>query len=248
MTEIEIYPQAEGEPRQQAASAPYMSYKGFKNYLVKFQTEGLPARFDGSYFGNVSGSIVAQVRGTLRYFDLIDDDRMPTLALQAVADASEADIAPMMKAVFEAKYADCLALASNATYDQLADVLRERGLSGATIRKAVTFFIGMADDMGVPYSPHFKKARTSTGNGTARRRAKKAVEPTTPPPPPHQPKQVDNSPEALRAKYINLLMTKVEGAGDGQLDADLLNRIERALGFEEQQAATTEEVGTKDSL
>lgn len=248
MTEIEVYAKTEAEPRQQAASAPYMSYKGFKNYLVKFQTEGLPARFDGSYFGNVSGSIVAQVRGTLRYFDLIDDDRVPTAALQAIADASEADIATMMKAVFEAKYADCLALAQNATYDQLADVLRDRGLSGATVRKAVTFFIGMADDMGVPYSPHFKKARTSSGNGTTRRRTKKVTEPVPAPAPPVQQKEQDNSSEALRAKYINLLMTKVEQAGDGQLDADLLNRIERALGFEEQQHVTTatEEVGTKD--
>jgi hypothetical protein len=242
MTESGTHPQADGEPRQGAAPAPYMSYKSFKTYLLKFQAEGLPARFDGSYFRNVSGSVVAQVRGTLRYFDLIDDNREPTQALKDLADASEADIAPMLKQVFEEKYADCLGLATNATYDQLAAIFRARGLNGATVRKAITFFIGMAENLGVPFSSHFKKAPTTAGNGAARRRPKRASEPVTVTPAPPVQLRQENDPEALRAKYVNLLLKKVDESTD-ELPADLLDRIERALGYEErpapQGAATT---------
>lgn len=223
----------DAEPRQQTVAAPYMSYKGFKNYLTRFQAAGLPARFDGSYFGNASGSIVAQVRGTLHYFGFIDDDREPTDDLKIIAESTESQIPGLLKPVFEDRYSDCLSLAKNATYDQLAEVFRTRGLSGATVRKAITFFIGMAEDVGAQFSPHFKTARgASTGNG-AKRRPRKPAE--TPPPPPAQHDRVtkneETSTEVLRAKYINLLMKKVEDSEE--LPDGILDRIERALGYED---------------
>jgi hypothetical protein len=238
--QIDAVPAAGGDDaKQQPASAPYMSYKGFQNYLTRFSEEGLPGRFDGSYFGNASGSLVAQVRGTLRYLDLIDEDKHPTDLLKTIVDADEGERKQYLKMIFEEKYADALVLNKNATAGQLADVFRERGLSGATVQKAITFFLGMAEDVGVELSPHFKKGRVSAGNGTTRRRATKRTEQPTPPPAPPAVQQTeDNSPEALRAKYVNLLMKKVE-ASESELPADLLDRIERALGYEEKSSPAT---------
>lgn len=227
------------DAKQQPASAPYMSYKGFQNYLTRFSEEGLPDRFDGTYFGNASGSLVAQVRGTLRYLDLIDEDKLPTELLKTLADADEGVRKQYLKMIFEEKYADALVLSQNATAGQLADVFRARGLSGATVQKAITFFLGMAEDVGVDLSPHFKKGRVSAGNGSTRRRRNPKAEP--PPPPPPQPavqQPQDTSPEALRARYITLLMEKVDRA-EGDLPADLLDRIERALGYEDKSSTTT---------
>src|SRR5262245_45725179 len=53
-------------------SVPYMSFQGFRSLLDRLRREGLPQVFDRSFFGEVSGSLIAQIRGTLRFFDLID--------------------------------------------------------------------------------------------------------------------------------------------------------------------------------
>ena len=47
------------------ASVPYMSFQGFCNLIDRLNADGLPQLFDRSFFGEVSGSLVAQTRGTL---------------------------------------------------------------------------------------------------------------------------------------------------------------------------------------
>lgn len=218
------------EAKQQAPGAPYMSYKGFQNYLTRFSEEGLPGRFDGSYFGNQSGSLVAQTRGTLRYLDLIDDDKHPTDLLKTIVEADEGERKQHLKMIFEEKYADALALSKNATAGQLAEVFRERGLSGATVQKAITFFLGMAEDLGVELSPHFKKGRAAASNGGTRKR--RAAKTTPPTPTPHVVEHKPTSVEAQKAAYVNMLMelAKKDDA-DGNSQQALLDRIEKALGI-----------------
>lgn len=220
------------DAKQKAPGAPYMSYKGFQNYLTRFSEEGLPGRFDGSYFGNQSGSIVAQTRGTLRYLDLIDDDKHPTDTLKTLVESDESERKQYLKMIFEEKYADALALSKNATAGQLADVFRERGLSGATVQKAITFFLGMAEDVGVELSPHFKKGRSVASNGgTRKRRATKTAQPT-PQSTPHVEPPKPTSVEAQKAAYVNMLMdlAKKDNAETSTQQA-LLDRIEKALGI-----------------
>jgi len=219
--------------KQGASTAPYMSYKGFKNLIVKFDGAP-PGRFDSSYFGNASGSYVAQVRTTLKYFDLIDDDKHPTDLLKDLAAANEGDRQLTLKMMFEEKYADALALSANATSGQLAEVFRTRGLSGATIQKAIAFFLGMAEDVGVDISPHFKKGRAvATSNSGTRRRTKRALPaPPSPPagPTPPPPPSVSTA-EQQKVKYVDMLMALVQSAEPGA-QPELLDRIERALGYD----------------
>lgn len=220
------------DAKQQAPGAPYMSYKGFQNYLTKFAEEGLPGRFDGSYFGNASGSLVAQTRGTLRYLDLIDEDKHPTDLLKTIVEADESERKQYLKMIFEEKYADALALSKNATAGQLADVFRQRNLSGATVQKAITFFLGMAEDLGVELSPHFKKGRAVASNGgTRKRRAAKTTQPT-PTVTPHVVEHKPTSVEAQKAAYVNMLMelAKKDDA-ESSMQQALLDRIEKALGI-----------------
>lgn len=233
-SEFENAPVPAGEDaKQQPASAPYMSYKGFQNYLARFAEEGLPGRFDGSYFGNASGSLVAQVRGTLRYLELIDEDKHPTDLLKTLAEAEEAERKQYLKMIFEEKYADALALSKNATAGQLAEVFRNRGLSGATVQKAITFFLGMAEDVGVELSPHFKKGRVAASNGSTRRRrsSKPAAEPIPVAQPLVQQPRVSTEAEQ-KAKYIEMLMELAKrDDADSDFQQALLDRIEKALGI-----------------
>lgn len=215
------------EPRQQAPGAPYMSYRSFRKYLEDFELLGLPAQFDSSYFASASGSTVAQLRGTLRFFDLIDDDRRPTPLLAALLDASEDDQKIALKDAFESHYEKANALDRNATRGQLADVFREQGLSGDTVQKAIGFYLSMADDVGIELSPYFKRARSSTASGPRKRRASKAKGTAQVS---AQSGGTSSRIEEQRAEYVKMLMD-LATRSDGQASPDLLDRIEHALGL-----------------
>lgn len=223
------------QPRGAPASAPYMSYRGFKGFLEKFaEPNGLPARLDKSYFNGASGSLVAQVRGTLKYFDLIDDAYEPTDMLREIINAAEADQRDFLKMIFEEKYADALALNKNATAGQLAEVFRTRGISGATVQKAISFFLSMAEDVGVEVSSHFRTGRAVSTSTPRKRAAKKTAVKDVAPPAPPAPRVT--SAEAQKAKYIDMLM-ELASKGDTP-QADLLDRIERALNIGDSEAPT----------
>jgi hypothetical protein len=224
-------PEAQSESRHAVMKAPYMSYAGFKALVEKLIADGIPGRFDKSYFGNISGSLVAQTRGTLRHFDLIDDEQHPTDLLRQLIESDEQSRKALQKQMFLEKYPDALALSENATNGQLADVFRGRGLNGATVTKAINFYLGMAQDVDVALSPHFKKGRVVVvPSGSRKRRATKAPQKTGIAPVPMPPV---TSKEVQRAKYVEMLMT-IAAKSDGEMpSADLLDRIERALGYEE---------------
>jgi hypothetical protein len=222
------------DEKKQSGSAPYMSYKGFKNYFAKFAEDGVPARFDSSYFGNVSGSLIAQVRGTLHHLDLIDDERRPTERLKRIVAADDAGRKTYLREIFEEKYSDALALDENATSGQLAEVFRKRGLGGATVQKAAAFFLSMAQDVGVEVSPHFKKSGTPSGNGGVRkRRAPKTQQQIPAPPPPRGPPKTTTV-EEQKAAYVTMLMDLAKNSQDDTVQDSILNRIERALGIGEE--------------
>ena len=223
------------ERAARTTGAPYMSYKGFTGYLDKFHSSGLPSRFDTSYFNGASGSLISQTRATLAYFELTDIGRVPTPTMHALAAADEAERKKLLSELFHEKYADALALGRNATMGQLGEVFKARGLSGATISKAITFYLQMAQDLGFELSPHYK-VRAASASGTSKRRrgaasATKAAEQIVPPASATPPVQQPVTLEAQKAAYVTMLMdlaTKQDGGSDA---GQLLDRIERALGI-----------------
>lgn len=235
-----------GEPPNEtrAVTAPYMSFQGFRHLLDRLGTEGPPQVFDRSFFGDVSGSLVAQNRGALKFFDLIDDDKRPTELLRAVASTEGDDRIAILRKLAEKKYSAVIALGTDATQGQLVEAFRATGLSGESVTKAISFYMSLADYTGLPVSPFFRRApgrtTSSSANGARRastRRKKPPVssEPTVPPVV-HRP--VDSLGEKKSA-YIDLLMKLAEQSGEkGEVQADLLDRLERALGYETSPSGT----------
>lgn len=222
------------------ATAPYMSFQGFRNLLDRFANEGLPQIFDRSFFGDVSGSMIAQTRGTLRFFDLIDDDRRPTEVLRTIAAAdTESRRVEVLRDLTQKKYSNVIALGVDATQGQLVDAFRTTGLSGESITKAITFYLGLADYTGLPVSPFFKKTATRplTANGSAPRRPsarkKRALSLPSIPQPTTSEGRSSNTLEEKKSAYIDLLMKLAEQSAEkGEIQSDLLDRLERALGYE----------------
>lgn len=242
MTEVEQG--AGGTDASSPASAPYMSFQGFVNLLNKLKDDGVPSVFDGSFFGALSGSLVAQTRGTLRFLDLIDESKRPTASLEPLANAADDERRQMLRSLAESKYADVLALSPNATQGQLAEVFRTRGLSGQTIPKAIAFYTGLAEYVGLPMSPYFKKGRPvssgGSGVGTVRRSSRRRKSPDTISGALTVEQPALPSLDVKKSAYIDLLMKLVqdETSPDGQ--KDLLDRLERALGYESPPTAAKE--------
>lgn len=222
-----------------APTPAYMSFTGFRSLLDRLGNEGLPQVFDRSFFGEYSGSLIAQIRGTFRFLDLIDEDKRPTDQLRAIIDADEQGRIALLRKVAEEKYASALALGADATQGQLAEVFRVAGLSGESLTKAINFYVGLADYVNLPVSPFFKRptVRVSTGSGNGpRRTSSRRRKPSNVPvePPAAQGQQSVSPIEEKRSAYIDLLMKLAEqsGANGGEVQQDLLNRLERALGYE----------------
>lgn len=211
-------------------AAPYMPGGAFTNSFARYADGGLPDVFDKSYFGNISGSTIAQTRSTLRYFDLIDDEYAPTDMMRDLVAADEETRKSLLKMMVEEKYPDALALSMSATSGQLAKVFNDRGINGQTVDKAISFYLHMLDYLGIPYSSHFKKRRASNGGGSRRRAAKKQVQETPVVHAPPKPKVATE--EEQKAAYVQTLLdlAKKDGA-DAEIQSAIFDRIEKALGI-----------------
>jgi hypothetical protein len=223
---------AEASRRAQSGeSPPYMSFTSFLTLLDRIEENGPPNQFDRSFFGNISGSIVAQNMGTLRFFGLLDGKvpRQPLLS----SLTSPAGRKAVLRQLIEEKYPEAVRLGEQrGTAGQLDQTFKDRGLNGATVRKAVTFYLQAADYAGIPVSPHFSKPRPPVSSGTRRPAASRrgSRKGSTPEPAPTTPASAPTDKETQRSRYIDMLMGLVEKSE--QPDAGLLDRIERAIGIE----------------
>lgn len=216
---------------------PYIAFPTFVRMLNRLRDHGVPNVFDASYFGPTSGSTIALHRGTFRTMGLMDDDKRPTPLMRELAAADDDQRTQMLRDIGDQLYAEALQLGPQATSGELADVFRSQGISGATVQKAVSFFLAFADHVGYQLSPHIKPLRLTSSKGSTRRRrpprsatSGRVVDQT------HQEPMTLHKPvetlDAKKAQYIDLLMDLAKsGAKDGELADSLLDRIERSLNM-----------------
>lgn len=230
-TNIVPIPSRRGERRQRAPVAPYVSYKTFKRFLARVVKDGSPTRFEDDFFGDVSGSHIAQLRGTLRYFGLIDEWKRPTAVLNSYLDGTSNERVEMLRSLFDRSYSDVQSLGSEVSESALRSLFEERGLSGTTVQRAVDFYQAMLLDIGKTTS-HTQVARDSET-----RLEPDVVGPvpvgqgTVPSPGMGHSETVSSSADDQRARYVEMLMDLARNSQDDSEVGDLLDRIERTLGI-----------------
>jgi hypothetical protein len=226
---------SDDEPQRgvtEGPTAPYSSFASFIRLLDRLKEDGVPQLFDGSFFGQQSGSLVAQTRGTLRFFGLIKENKQPTDKLHELVAADDEGRIKILRELGEEKYASALALGTNATTGQLSEVFRAMGLTGNSVVRAITFYVSYAERVGLPLSPFFKKGKVSTPNGGSPRRTSRRRKPAVEA---GQAPTVTSTPttsiEAKKAAYIDMLMDFAKKS-EQPPDAEFLDRIERVLGYD----------------
>ena len=208
------------------STRPVAPYVPFKTFLAALETleRGIPNQLDRSVWPSYSGAIQGQLLGAFRYLGLMDDDYSPTAAVRELAANRDAR-RPLLRTLIEKRYQRLIALDLNRTSPrQLEEAMRDYGLSGATHKKAISFFLQAARYAGIPMSP-LLKAKTRTA-GFGHRRA-----PATPAPPATPPAAPMTKSIRLRTGGTLTLTASLDlfslGADDRAFVFDLIDRLQQ---------------------
>lgn len=178
-------------PDNNGSSAPTAIYVPYKTFNAALDTlkEGIPPKIDRTVFRGQSGGTQAQLMSAFKALGVINEAGEPVQpTLSRLVDSATRKAT--LKALLLDKYADIVALhAANATERQLSEKLSEYNVSGATLSKAMGFFLRAADEVGIALSPHVtKKTKAGSDEGAPKRarrvRSKRPKPEETPPPTP----------------------------------------------------------------
>ncbi len=218
------------DPDSPSFVPPYISFRTLLNLIEKLADESVPHRIDRSVLSHLSGGYQGQVMAALRALNLIDSEGYTTPTLTNLVRSPETR-QQVVENIVRDFYPEPMRLAEmNASQAQLEEFFRGYGITGETLRRAVTFYLHAAAFAGIEVSPHFKSGRLSTAPRkprAAKSRAKRQAGTAMPPPP--ETKGTDEATESLRTKYIEMLLSKADA--DADVNSELLDRIEGLLGF-----------------
>ncbi|HEY1207557.1 MAG: hypothetical protein ABSH46_05140 [Bryobacteraceae bacterium] len=157
---------------------PYVPFKTFVTALDALEA-GLPNQLDRSVWPSYSGAIQGQLLGAFRFLALMDEGNCPTPALGELVSKRGAR-RELLRGLIERHYRTLVALDLTRTSPrQLDEAMRQYGLSGATHKKALSFFLQAAQFAGMPLSV-LLKAKTRTAAFGHKRAAPAAAATETP--------------------------------------------------------------------
>lgn len=163
------------EAENKSSIPPYVSYRTFINFIESMKGN-IPGRIDSSVLTSYAGSVQAQLRSALRFFDFVGQDGVVQDALKAYVEADEDSRKQITSILLRSSYAFLFDnpnfSLSNATPKQFDEMFEQRGAKGDTINKCQSFFTLMAKDAGIALSPRLtsRQPRRPT-NGASQSRA-----------------------------------------------------------------------------
>ncbi|MGH9432786.1 MAG: hypothetical protein ACRD3T_14695 [Terriglobia bacterium] len=147
-------------PTKQRQTAPYVP---FKTFLSAIESLGPPTphSIDRSLWPSFSGGITGQLLSAFRFFQLIDENGAPKQELALLVE-QPAERKGVFQGLMKRAYEDVISIGLlKASPKQLDDALEGYGVSGATHRKAVSFFLQAARYCELPLSQHLSRQTRS---------------------------------------------------------------------------------------
>ncbi len=178
------------EAQEKRPVPPYLSFTTLTNFIDGLG-EHMPTRIDRSLMKSMSGASQSALVAALDYFGLRDGER-PSAKLTALAVAEGPERATIWKELIQHGYPFLFKDGFNlkrATQGELDERFREAGVSGATVKKCVSFFMAAARVAGIEVSPHFKtiksrapRTRSFPASRTKRIKREEKITPPAPTP------------------------------------------------------------------
>lgn len=151
---------------------PSLAYKTLTNFLEQFQSSPIPSHIDRDFLPtSMSGATQASLISALKFLRLIGENGVPEDNLHNLVKATKDERVVIWRGIMTSAYDFLL---SNVDIERtttriVSDKFKEQGISGDTIRKAMTFLIFAANDAGIKVSPHVKPYH-ATGKSNVRTR------------------------------------------------------------------------------
>jgi len=161
------------DAQEDSWKAPYMSYATLINFLDnKIGGGAVPPRIDRPFLDNYAGSVQLLLIASLKTIGLIDDNSNVTERLRVAVRGPESRQA-VLKSWAGEFYREQIDLATqNATAQMLWESFSRRGFNGSTLRRAVIFYLALADDLQLPVSAFFKPPKAPSRIAPSERKAK----------------------------------------------------------------------------
>jgi hypothetical protein len=148
------------------SAAPYVPFRTFLTAIETLE-RGCPNQLDRSVWPSYSGAIRGQLLAAFRFLGLMDETQAPTPELRDLL-ARRDDRPALLRRLIEKRYRPLASLdLAHTSPHQLEEAMRGYGLSGATHKKAVSFFLRAAQYSGMPLSVLL---RSKTRGAAPRRR------------------------------------------------------------------------------
>ena len=139
------------------ALPPYLPFKTFHSFIKRLKETVVPRRIDTTLLRAYSGSVQSQLRGTLKFFGLVDEAEQTTDRLRELVAASDKPEwqSCLGKAVSDA-YRELISGLDlqAATRGELEERFKHQGADGEVLRKCVAFYVAAATAGGIALSPH----------------------------------------------------------------------------------------------
>ena len=145
----------------------YAPFKTFLNALESFRGT-VPGQINRTVWPSFSGGTVSQLITTFRFLGLIDDDFKPTRQLGVLAGDNVAARQSELRQLLQRSYPEVIAIdLATATPKQLNEVFTESyTANGATLQKAIAFFLHAAQYAELPLSQFLTRRRGRRKRGT----------------------------------------------------------------------------------
>jgi hypothetical protein len=183
------------------AIPPYATFTSFIGFINNLREHPLPPVIDRSLMNSMSGSTQAALLACLRYLRLIDETYRPSTDFEQLIKLQQQsnEYKSTLKRVLESSYpflSDGSLDISRATSKQLEETLRNYGVGGSTVGKAIAFFIAACKECDLAVSSHItvRKQPRAKANGSANGRhkvQKKKIDPHEPDEHQHPPAKED---------------------------------------------------------
>lgn len=160
-------------------SPPYVSYPTTRSFIKGLGETTFPSRIDKSVMSNYSGSVIYALLPALTWLGLINPQGIPDDKLKKLAKADDDEFKSLLRDIVEDKYTflfnDGLDL-SNASSDQVVEAFKTQDVSGSTVPRCISFFLGIAKDAGITVSPHVKAPTIKRKSGSSKKKQAKTNE------------------------------------------------------------------------
>jgi hypothetical protein len=173
------------ETSSKTQTAPYVSYKTFRNFIDGLRQDSLPRTIDSSLMSNLSGGVQSQLRPALRYLHLVDDENRPQPRLAELLNATDEERPAVLRNILK----DCYRFfvdengdfgLSQETAMTFSRKLSETGLSGESVRRAEAFFIQLASEAGIEIPKRIVSGRTSASKPRTGKPTRQSTKKPTP--------------------------------------------------------------------